>query len=227
MRPYVGVAIENMTFDSMNHHRRSIRLAGYDYSQEGAYFVTISVARRVRRNNPFGRAENGVMKLNGYGKIVAEEWLKTAQLRPNVILDEWMVMPNHFHGIVMFTCATNVRAHCNAPLVAPYATHDVPDIASTILHDDSDGGAHCNAPVQAGLHRAPQSLSSLVSGFKGSVTRTINAQRAARNLSPVEVWHRNFHERIIRNERELDDTRRYIAQNPQNWESDEEYTALS
>lgn len=173
--------------------RRSIRWRGYDYSQNGAYFVSISVHRRVRRKNVFGRIENGAMTLNVYGRIVTEEWLRTAHIRPNVVLDEWVVMPNHFHGILM------------------------------IVDDGTKVRAHCNAPVRQGLHRAPQSLSSIVSGFKGSVTRRINTYRVAQNLPLAEVWHRNYFERVVRNESELDDTRHYIAQNPLSWESDEHH----
>jgi hypothetical protein len=81
------------------HHRRSIRLAGYDYTSEGGYFITCVTQGRV---NLFGEVVNGVMKLNDYGEIVKEEWFKTARLRPNIELDEdeFVVMPNHIHGII-------------------------------------------------------------------------------------------------------------------------------
>ena len=214
-----------MNNHSDKHHRRSIRLAGYDYSQEGAYFVTISVARRVRRNNPFGHVENGVMRPNGYGKIVADEWLKTAQLRPNVILDEWMVMPNHFHGILIIT-DDDVGA---TRRVAP--TDELPTDES--LTDDDVRAtrrvAPMDAPTVVPTHETLQSgsLGAIVGQFKSIVTKRVNLCRIERDLPKTEVWHRNFHERIIRDERELDNTRRYIAQNPQNWESDEEYTVPS
>lgn len=86
------------TFDPERHHRRSIRLSGYDYSQEGAYFLTI-----VARNRAclFGKVVDGEMRLNDVGLIVQEEWMKTAVLRPRVVLDEFVVMPNHIHGIIM------------------------------------------------------------------------------------------------------------------------------
>ena len=86
-----------MRYDPFIHHRRSIRLKGYDYSQVGAYYVTIVAAHRECL---FGEIENGEMCLNDLGNIVREEWLQTAQVRPNVELDEFVVMPNHFHGIL-------------------------------------------------------------------------------------------------------------------------------
>ncbi len=171
----------------MNQHRRSIRLASYDYRAGGAYFITICAHEK---RHVFGCVHEGETKANVYGEIMAEEWLRTAELRTNVMLDEWIVMPNHFHAIVIIT-------------------HQV----------DADVGAHCNAP----LRRAPQSLSSLVSGFKGSVNRHINTYRTEHNLPLVKVWQRNYFERIIRDEKELHDTRRYILENPINWLSDENF----
>lgn len=82
------------------HHRRSIRLRGYDYSLPGAYFVTIYTQHQVCL---FGEIENGKMILNDAGKIVCGEWVKSAELRNEIILDEFVVMPNHFQGIIMIT----------------------------------------------------------------------------------------------------------------------------
>ena len=79
------------------HHRRSIRLHGYDYSQAGAYFLTICAQNRVCL---FGDVADGKMMLNDAGKIVADEWVKIAEIRDDIKLDEWIVMPNHFHGIL-------------------------------------------------------------------------------------------------------------------------------
>jgi putative transposase len=76
-------------------NRRSIRLRGYDYSRAGAYFVTICTQNRECL---FGEIMNGEMRLNDAGRIVVDEWLKTAEIRAEIELDEWVVMPNHFHG---------------------------------------------------------------------------------------------------------------------------------
>jgi REP element-mobilizing transposase RayT len=80
-----------------NHHRRSIRLSGYDYSQTNTYFVTICA---VQRQCLFGDVRDGEVRLYEAGQIVIEEWLKTARLKPYVRIDEFVVMPNHFHGIL-------------------------------------------------------------------------------------------------------------------------------
>ena len=87
-------------FSPQRKNRRSIRLKGYDYSQAGAYFVTICAQNRQCL---FGDIADGKMVLNKYGKIVADEWKKTAEIRREIELDEWIVMPNHFHAIVVMT----------------------------------------------------------------------------------------------------------------------------
>ena len=88
-----------MKFDPKIHHRRSIRLQGYDYTQNGAYYITIVTYQRLHL---FGEVVNGEMKLNELGKIAHDEWFKTAELSPYVKLFEgdFVVMPNHVHGII-------------------------------------------------------------------------------------------------------------------------------
>ncbi|MDP2681641.1 MAG: transposase [Deltaproteobacteria bacterium] len=80
------------------HHRRSIRLKNYDYSRAGAYFVTVCVQNRECL---FGDIDNGEMRLNEFGRVVENEWLKTKDIRGNVKLDYYIIMPNHFHGILV------------------------------------------------------------------------------------------------------------------------------
>ena len=87
-----------MKYDPEIHHRRSIRLRGYDYSQAGAYFVTICTQGRECF---FGDIVEGEMRLNDAGRVVADEWIKSAEIRREIELDDWGVMPNHFHGILV------------------------------------------------------------------------------------------------------------------------------
>jgi putative transposase len=84
-------------YDPQKHHRRSIRLKGFDYSSEGLYFITICVQDRICL---FGAVENGQMILNAAGQMVEAEWLKLPERFPNIELHEFVVMPNHFHGIL-------------------------------------------------------------------------------------------------------------------------------
>ncbi len=80
-----------------NRQRRSIRLSHYDYRESGFYFVTLCVHDRACI---LGEVVDGVMRLNGLGKVIAAEWRRTADIRPQVVLNEFVVMPNHFHAIV-------------------------------------------------------------------------------------------------------------------------------
>jgi putative transposase len=92
-----GVMITCMTYDPEKHHRRSIRLKGFDYSRSAVYFVTICVQNRECL---FGTILQNQMLLNDAGEMISAEWLALSSRFPSVILDEFVVMPNHFHGII-------------------------------------------------------------------------------------------------------------------------------
>jgi REP element-mobilizing transposase RayT len=83
-------------FNPEIHHRRSIRLKGFDYSSPGAYFITINAEGHTRL---FGKIENGVMKINDLGVIVSDTWKELLNQNRNISLDASVIMPNHFHGI--------------------------------------------------------------------------------------------------------------------------------
>jgi len=142
------------------------------------------------------------MRLNDAGQIVAQEWIKTAQIRNEIELDEWVVMPNHFHGIVMISDpGTNVGDWRNQMIVP------------TEIFGNRGLGDQPVAPTGA----RSRSLGAMVGGFKSAVTTRINKRR---QTPGVKYWQRNYWERIIRNESELDMIREYIFNNPVLWESD-------
>ncbi len=173
------------------HHRRSIRLKGYDYSQAGAYFITICTHNRECL---FGQIVNSEMHLNEYGETVRDEWEKSTHIRAEIELGEFVVMPNHFHGIVLITGSRGDRPV--APTAAPTLTAPPP-----------------NGPK-------PKSIGALMSGFKSAVTKRINIQRGTPG---VPVWQRNYWEHIIRNEQSYLDIATYIINNPAQWELDKLY----
>ncbi len=101
------------------HHRRSIRLTRYDYSREGAYFVTICTHQG---QDLFGRIVDQTVHLSPIGLIVQEEWLRSSELRSEIVLDQFVVMPTHFHAVVCIQTSRSVpsdRAHSRAPLRRP------------------------------------------------------------------------------------------------------------
>ena len=96
-----------MSYDPNKHHRRSIRLRGYDYSQKGIYFVT---ACTQNREHLFGKIEKGEMQMNDAGQMVEFTWFDLPNHNPPIVLDEFVVMPDHVHGIILITDGNAVRA---------------------------------------------------------------------------------------------------------------------
>jgi len=216
-----------MSYDPKIHHRRSIRLKGYDYSQAGAYFITICTHNRECR---FGEIIDGQMHLNEIGKIVESEWLKTTEIRDEVELDAFSVMPNHVHGIIVITgnAGTNepVGAHGGAPNVSMMsddlgsdtvgAHGGAPNVG---MMSDDFGSDTVEADGGAPRRRQPKSLGSIIAGFKSTATKQINE---IRQTPGAPVWQRNYYEHIIRNEKALYRIQRYIIENPQQWLYDQE-----
>jgi REP element-mobilizing transposase RayT len=182
-----------MPYDPETHHRRSIRLKGYDYTHAGAYFITIVTQGRECL---FGEIVDGEMRVNEYGQIVRDEWMKTRILRPQVILDEFVVMPNHIHGIICVEDDTVGAQHRCAPTM------------STI----PPRGVTPNNVV-------PGSLGAIIRAFKSAVTKQINDRRGTPGAT---VWQRNYYEHIIRNDHSLQRIREYILTNPLRWHLDVE-----
>ena len=176
-----------MTYDPAKHHRRSIRLPAYDYAGPGTYFVTIVT---YHRKCAFGEIAAGQMRVTEIGAMVREEWLRSAEIRLEIALDEYVIMPNHVHGIVIIR----------------------------------DVGAHGHAPLPMRTRQRPaRSLGSFVAGYKAAATRRINV---IRGTPGHPVWQRNYYERVIRGDAELNRIRQYIADNPASWEEDIENPAV-
>ena len=187
-----------MSEEEIKPRRKSIRLQEYDYSQPGAYFVTICTHDR---NCLFGEIVDGRMILNEMGEIVESQWIKSPEIRSEIELDVFQIMPNHFHAVVFII-------HLN--------------------DDDSAVGATGRSPLQSNPSNGPRpkSLSSLIAGFKSAVTTNINHFR---RIPGAKLWQRNYYDRIIRDDNELNRIREYIIcnalkwdldhDNPQNWNS--------
>ena len=194
------------------HHRRSIRLKGYDYSADGLYFITICTKER---NHYFGRVIDGKMVLNERGQIVKNEWLNTINVRKDeVILHEYIVMPNHFHAIIEI-CRRGVShtpqihtPQSHTPQSHTPQSHTPDDGLTTSdrgVCDTIDRGV-CDTPL-----RSPsKTLGSIIRGFKSAVTKQIG----------FPVWQRNYHEHIIRNTNAFTKISNYILNNPAQWHCD-------
>lgn len=183
-----------MSFEN-KHHRRSIRLKDYDYSSAGAYFVTICAHNR---DCLFGEIIDGEMVLNDAGKMVERCWLEIPDHYPSVELDEFVIMPNHIHGIIVIPDFVGVQ--------------DFEPLQQTIKSDKSD-----ILKKNRFQHIIPRSIGAIIRGFKIGVTKWFR-----NNTNIVFVFQRNFYEHIIRDESDLNRIREYIVNNPARWQDDEE-----
>ncbi len=190
----------------MSGNRKSIRLKSYDYAQQGAYFVTMCVdicrggSRTALKHNVFGYIKNGKMILNEIGCIIHDSWLWLANQYDYVNLDEFVIMPNHMHGIIFL--GDGVAIVQGASRGAP--TSGAPTLGAPAL----------GAPTS----RKP--LGQLIGAFKTVSTKQTNV---IRNAPGMRLWQRNYYEHVIRCESGFARVREYIANNAFNWEKDEYY----
>jgi len=205
IRPYQEtICAMNPTNDNTSdlHHRRSIRLKEFDYSQAGAYFITICMHER---EHLFGEIVDGVMQINEYGQIAQEEWQKTASIRSEIDLGEFVIMPNHFHGIIWIVDGRGTARRAPTTRRAPTGALGETSADFTPTHEQF------GKPVVG-------SIPTIVRAFKSAVSRRINL---ARCTPGKPVWQRNYWEHIIRDEKDLTNAQAYILNNPIQWENDE------
>jgi REP element-mobilizing transposase RayT len=220
--------------------RHSLRLAHYDYIRAGAYFITLCA---FRRELLFGAIAGGEVRLSAAGQIAAEEWERSAEIRAEIELDAWVVMPNHLHGIVVITdSSAGAHGDGTAGDMPSVGADGRPPTATIAQPCGAHGRASIDIPPSVGAHgratpglppsvgatgrsplqrpRGPEkrSLGAFVAGFKSAATQRINESRRAPGLP---VWQRNYYEHVIRNEQDLARIRAYIAGNPARWAEDE------
>ncbi len=181
-----------MAYERQIHRRRSIRLPAYDYRAAGAYFITVCT---YQRHLLFGDER---------WRVVAEQvWRHVTSRSRYLSGDEFVVMPNHVHGIVWITRTPDVGArHTGEPQARDFSAGP----------RDADAGLVTRraSPLRG-------SLGAIVGSFKSASARRINEMRGAPG---APVWQRNYYERVIRNDRELEHLRQYILDNPAKWAED-------
>jgi len=213
------------TYNPNIHHRKSIRLKGYDYSQAGMYFITICCHRRGNPSwLPFGEISDGQMQLNDAGMMVENEWLKLSERFKNIQLHEYIVMPNHFHAILEIVGATLVVAQ-NDGNARVGATHVVAqNNTGNQNNDDSQKGQPQGiAPTDTEKNKT---IGEMIGAFQSIVTveyirgvKTLGWQPFNRKL-----WQRNYYEHIIRYEKSYNTISEYIINNPAKWTDDKFFT---
>ena len=219
-----------MKYDPARHHRRSIRLRGYDYTQAGAYFITICTQGREYL---FGEVADDEMHLNEYGRIVRDVWFDLPNHVSNVVLDAFVVMPNHVHGIVVIVNGDVVGVGVDgagsvgagsvgagsepAPTVTTTTTAEPAPTATTTTPAPTTTAEPTPTPTKR--HGLPE----IVRQFKTFSARRINEHRGT---TGTPVWQRNYYEHIIRDDASLNRIRQYILNNPIKWAQDKENPVL-
>ena len=184
-----------MANETEKYKRRSIRLRDYDYSQAGAYFVTICTQNHKCL---FGEIVDGEMLLNNVGQVVQSIWLTLPERYAGVELDQYMIMPNHLHGIVVLAGKQPKDSY----------TSKVPDRFEQYMYPK--GPIYSTHQQELGLP-AP-ALGEIIRTFKSLTTRFIRAAGAS-----DFAWQGNYYDHIIRNDDDLDRIRQYMIDNPTRW----------
>ena len=202
-----------MPHDSAKHRRRSIRLREYDYSQPGAYFVTIGTQNGECL---FGAIVEGEMVLNEAGQMVEGVWAELPRYYLGIGVYVFVIMPNHIHGIITIQPPTVGTGPCTCPDDTPARSDDTPAMGHP---PPPTGQLQRVAPTRR------MALPDVVHRFK-----TLTTKRYADAVKhngwkpfPGRLWQRNYWEHVVRNERELHRIREYIVNNPAKWELDRLY----
>lgn len=185
-----------MKYDPTIHHRRSIRIPDYDYSQPGKYYITLITKYR---ECTFGKVSNGNLQLNKAGQIVSSIWESLPKRYPQLILGESVVMPNHFHCVL---------------IIQPHQSED--PVKTTCKNIYSMAGFQ--HPVKDQDDRRRMTIPLVVGYLKMNSASKINILSGCSGSS---VWYRDYYEHIIRDEEEDKHIIQYIRQNPVHWEEDD------
>lgn len=202
-----------MKYNPEIHKRRSIRLKGYDYSQDGLYFITICCHNRICQ---FGKIENNEMLLSEYGEIASNEWIKLTERFQNFELDVFQIMPNHIHGIIVLNDTVTVGAGFTP------AQNDVnsQNANETGQPQIKTGQSQIKTGQPQGI--AP-TVSDIVGTYKSLVANGCLNIFKSKNEIMGKLWQRNYYEHIIRNEQSYQTISNYIINNPARWQDDKFY----
>tara|TARA_R110002111_G_scaffold175048_1_gene240656 strand:+ start:120 stop:797 length:678 start_codon:yes stop_codon:yes gene_type:complete len=211
------------------YRNESHRLKGWDYSRNGHYFLTINTHGRECH---FGDIVNSKMILNDFGKIAENEWFKSFEIRNELSLNEFILMPNHLHAIVCLefeqgsgldhgTGTRPVGTHGRASLQVPNETVNINEPKSN--EKPQNWMNHQPQPFR----RKPKSISSFVAGYKSSVLNKIDDLIDERCI-PMQkfnrrnpLWQANYYDHVIRDNQSYKNISEYILKNPEKWDDGE------
>ena len=224
-----------MPYNPNLHHRRSIRLKGYDYTKEGLYFITLCTQNR---KHLFGNIEKGEMILNEYGKIIENEWLVTTQIRKNIAIHEFVIMPNHFHAIIeiLFPAVSIEQPQSQTKFASPSqtigaiirgfkgaGTKRIKELSSSLISTGellfAPSDKNCEllfAPTDKNCELPIASIQD-----KGELQFAPTTTTTTTTISLTDkIWQRNYYEHIIRDQQSYQRISDYIINNPAKWTED-------
>ena len=210
--------------------RRRLRLRDYDYSQAGAYAVTICTHGGAFL---FGHVSHGAMHVNAAGRVVERVWDGLPEHYSHLELDVFVVMPDHVHGVIVLADEPLPAELEFSPAPRGVSVESRPEDgrAHDEAHDRKTGGSQTHpyarrgrgtgrrvgqrpTPTKDGGSRVKHGLSEIVRGFKSYSAQQVNELRGTTGVS---VWQRGFYEHVVRNEEDLNRIREYIVGNPLRW----------
>ena len=207
--------IDNPNFFAEKYRVKSARLLNWDYCTPGYYFITICT---LNHNNFFGKIINDRMNLSDRGIIAKQELLKTFVIRKNIKLSEHIIMPNHIHLLIQVLINNFVETHCvrlNPP--NPRLNYiGLPDNLHT--HHNEIGNEERDArgaSLQKMSIKSIETIPNVIKLFKASVSSCCQKRRL------FFGWQSRFYDKIIRSEKEYFAIKRYIKDNPKNWDNDQ------
>ena len=186
----------------------SARLKGWDYTTAGYYFITICTRERIAY---FGDVINGEMRLSTLGEFADKYWRGIPDHFPHVTLDEFVIMPNHVHGIIV------INSNDFSPVVV-VETQDCVETQGDCVETQHAASLQMGSTQPASLRVRPGSVSVIVRSYKSAVRRW-----AGLNNHHNFAWQERFYDHIIRDEKSLENIRMYILANPGRWDTDEYY----
>lgn len=201
------------------HKRRSLRLRGYDYSSSGAYFVTITSHKRIKW---FGEIVDGEMILTELGRIAYNEWIKLPQRFPDVALDVFQIMPDHMHGIVIIKekeeSVWMIRSEASSDRAGDIMTTHCDVIQTQCRNVESELASDSDHSVDSNI-QPKLTLGNIIQAYKSITTVECLRIYKQRNEVMGRVWHRNYHDRIIKSEYDYHHIADYIIRNPREYHS--------
>jgi REP element-mobilizing transposase RayT len=197
----------------------SNRMPQWDYSGNGIYFITIVTQNRECNLGQIVKRHGcASLQYSDFGKIVNDEWLKSFEIRNELFLDEYIIMPNHLHAILILNKTNNERSYDS------YDSHVETHGRASLQINQSNQSNEQTQKQQ--FDRKPKSISSFVAGFKSAINSKIDNFIDEHNLDILKYnrnnhfFQPNYHDHIIRNDSEYQRIKEYIVNNPSKWNDD-------